>query len=146
MKAGKGCLTVIGGVVVLFIVIGVIAAATHKTNTGPTRSPALVTGSGNTGSSSKPKTPAHTQTFKGVGSESIGTINVPTQSTLRWTCASCGGQTNFIISNSFSDNSQIATNASSQTSGQTVVDQGTYHDVQIVTEGQHWTIRILPGT
>jgi hypothetical protein len=145
MKAGKGCLTVIGGLVVLFIVIGVIAAATQKSSNGPTRSPALVTGSGNTGTSSKPKTPAHTQTFKGVGTENIGTINVATQSTLHWSCATCGAA-NFIISNSFNDNSQIATNASSQTHGQTVIDQGTFHDVQIETEGQGWTIRIVPGT
>lgn len=84
-----------------------------------------------------------TQTFAGVGMEDIGTINVLTQSTLYWTCDTCN-DANFIVDNDFSDKHLIDVNGLDQTSGQTVIDAGTYHDVTIITEGQNWTIQIVP--
>jgi hypothetical protein len=84
---------------------------------------------------------AKPQTFTGTGSENIGTVKVPVQSTLHWLCSTCS-QDNFQIFNSVTDASDIGVNGLKQTAGKTVVDAGTYTDVQINTEGQKWTIKI----
>jgi len=119
-----------------------IGAAASSNKTGPTSSPALVTTSSPTPASS---TPAAAQTFRGDGSENIGTVNVPTQSTLHWSCATCAHE-NFVVSNNVRDAGLIDVDALGPASGQTVLDAGTYHDVAIDTEGQAWSIRIVPGT
>lgn len=84
------------------------------------------------------------QTFSGTSAQNIGTIHVAKASELHWSCPSCGGA-NFQINNSGADSSTIVVNALDQTSGQTYLDPGVYHDVTINTEGSDWTITINPG-
>jgi rubrerythrin len=84
-----------------------------------------------------------TKTYSGTGGENIGTIHVPTDSILTWECPPCGSD-NFIISNSPNDENQIDVNTLNRTSGETHVDEGTYHDVEVNTEGEEWTIHIAP--
>lgn len=129
-------------VIVLIIAASAGSSSNKSTSTGPTSSPALVTNGTPAG---KPKPHGQTQTFRGTGSENIGTINVPAQSTLRWTCRTCGGQ-NFQMFNDPADGQLINVNALGPTSGKTVVDVGTYHKVEVNTGGQEWEIRIVPGT
>lgn len=133
-----------------FVVVVVLAAAGagSSTNSSKTNSPALVTTSTTTAGSQASPAPAPAaapQKFQGTGTENIGTINVPVQSTLHWTCSTCAGN-NFVINNGPTDDSQISVNALGPTHGETVIDAGTYHDVSINTEGQHWMIIIRPGT
>jgi hypothetical protein len=100
-------------------------------------------------SSSPPTAPAVSkpaakpQTFSGVGTENLGTITVPVDSTLRWSCPSCGNA-NFQIFNN-DPGSAIAVNGLDQTSGQTVVTAASYHAVTINTEGASWALTITPG-
>jgi hypothetical protein len=107
---------------------------------GPTKTVTVPSG----GSSATPSTSAGVQTFHGVGTENIGTIHVPVESTLTWNCATCGGA-NFQIFNDASDAGMIPVNGLDQTSGKTVIDAGDYHSVQINTEGQDWSLTITPG-
>ena len=144
-------------ILILIVGIGVISATTHSNApaapTSAADSPALVT---TTTARLTPKPTRHhhpkpkpkrarPQVLKGVGTENIGTIKVPTDSTLRWSCPSCAG-VNFIIDNDFNDGDDITVNGLNQTSGKTVIDAGAYHKVQIITEGQAWTLTITPGT
>lgn len=144
MKRTRSCLTTIVALIILIAIIAAVAGSSHHNKSGPTSSPALVTNH-NAAKHKATIVAAKPQTFKGNGAQNIGTINVPTQSTLRWTCPTCAGD-NFIIENSFNDANEIDVNAEGPTSGQTVVDSGTYHDVEVNTEGQAWTVRIVPGT
>lgn len=84
-----------------------------------------------------------TKTYTGTGGENIGTINVTVESTLHWECPPCGSD-NFSITNNPNDENTIFVNTLNRTSGETHVDEGTYHDVQVNTEGESWTIRIAP--
>jgi hypothetical protein len=84
------------------------------------------------------------QTFSGNSTENIGTIHISQGSELHWSCPSCTSS-NFQVGNNVNDSSSIAVNSLNQTSGQTYVDPGTYHDVLINTEGSSWTIVINPG-
>lgn len=84
-----------------------------------------------------------TKTYSGSGGENIGTIHLSTESTLHWECA-CSGD-NFQIFNSAGDENNITVNALNQTSGETHLDEGTYHDVVVNTEGESWTIHITPN-
>ena len=54
--------------------------------------------------------PTHAQVFNGTGQQNLGTITVPTDSTISWNCPTCGN-TNFIINNAQSDVNYITTNA-----------------------------------
>lgn len=149
MRRGiKGCFTSIGAAIVLIVVIAAIAGGSSgkKHASGATHSPALVTTQSAGQAAQHHKAVHHKpQTFRGTGTENIGTVAVPVQSTLYWQCSSCGSD-NFVVNNNFNDDSTIDVNALNQKSGKTVVDAGTYHDVEIDTEGQGWTIRIVPGT
>jgi hypothetical protein len=110
----------------------------HVTSTETvTHTPGPVAAQGQTSSSG-------VLTLTGVGTENMGTVRVPTQSLLKWSCASCGGA-NFQINNSPSDGSTVDVNGLNQTSGQTVLDAGTYHDFEINTEGPNWTVTIGPS-
>lgn len=144
MKPIRGCLTVIGAIVVIVVVI-VIATSGSSNKVGKTNSPALVTHSGSGGHhKAAPKVAAKPQTFRGDGTQNIGTIAVPVDSVLHWSCPSCGSS-NFIVQNS-DITTDINVNGLNQKSGKTVVDAGTYHNVTINTEGSQWTIRIVPGS
>jgi hypothetical protein len=83
-----------------------------------------------------------TKTITDSSTENVGTINVEVESTLHWSCPGCA-QSNFIINNSNSDSHQITVNALNETSGETVVDEGVYHDFEIEATGE-WTIKIMP--
>ncbi len=83
-------------------------------------------------------------TLTGQGTENMGTVNVPSQSLLRWSCPSCSND-NFIINNNPNDANQIEVNALDQTTGQTVVDAGTYTDFQVEGGDGPWTVTISPG-
>jgi hypothetical protein len=39
----------------------------------------------------------------------------------------------------------IFVNTLNRTSGETHIDEGTYHDVEVNTEGESWTINITPN-
>ena len=84
-----------------------------------------------------------TKTYSGTGGENIGTIHVPTASTLHWECA-CTND-NFQIFNSSSDEHSITVNTINHTSGETHLEEGIYHEVLVNTEGESWTIHITPG-
>lgn len=84
--------------------------------------------------------PAASSSFSGNGTKSLGTINVPTASTLEWTCSRC---ITFGVNNNPSDSGTISI-GSNAASGSSAVDAGTYHDVQVISDG-NWTIKIVPG-
>jgi len=133
---------------VTFVAAGVSACGGGSTATVTTTVTSAATTSSSTASTASraatSTAAAVPQSFSGDGSENLGTITVPESSTLTWSCATCGSG-NFIINNDTSDSSQIAVNALDQTSGLTVIDAGTYHDVSINTEGQNWSISITSG-
>lgn len=134
----------IGGVVVLIVVISIIAGAVNKKDNGTTISLPNTdnTPAATPASSAAPDVP-EPGPFHGNGTENVGTIKVPNNTVLHWQCASCRGS-NFIITNSFNDASEIAVNSLGPVSGQTVVDGGTYHDVQVIGDNG-WTITFRHG-
>lgn len=83
-----------------------------------------------------------TKTYSGTGGENIGTIHVTAASLLHWECA-CTSD-NFQIFNSAKDEHSITVNTINRTSGETHLEEGTYHEVLVNTEGESWTIRITP--
>jgi hypothetical protein len=83
-----------------------------------------------------------TKTYSGTGGENIGTIHVTAASLLHWECA-CTSD-NFQIFNSAKDEHNITVNTINQTSGKTHLEEGTYHEVLVNTEGESWTIHIMP--
>jgi hypothetical protein len=140
------------------VIIGVIAAAVNKSSSssGTTSSPALVTPSTPETKSSPPATatqttqttpPPEPQTFKGSGSENLGTISVSVPSTLHWSCSSCNVFGANAISTSGTET--ITVDAPGRTSGVTAVEPGTYHSVGVIANeteaGSGWTITITPG-
>jgi hypothetical protein len=88
--------------------------------------------------------PSGTQHFSGSGQKNLGTISVPVDSTLSWSCEGCSS-TNFIINNARGDDHVIATNGLNQTHGVDPLQAGTYHTVVVDTTGADWTIDIKPG-
>ena len=88
--------------------------------------------------------PAGTQHFAGANQQHLGTINVPTDSTISWTCPGCGG-TDFIINNAQSDANAMPENGLDQTSGVDPLPAGTYNTVVVDTTGGSWTVTITPG-
>jgi len=76
-----------------------------------------------------------TQHFEGSGLKRLGTITVPSTSTLEWT-ASRGGLHIFDDENTVEVDSQ-------RSSGQTVLNGGTYHHF-LVNSAADWTITIRP--
>jgi hypothetical protein len=146
----KGCLTAIGAVVVVFVVIGVIAGVSKNGGSGTTSSPALVTETESTEATATTETaepPARPQTFKGSGIENLGTIAVSVPSTLEWSCSSCDVFSAAAISTSGTDS--ISVSAPGRTSGVTAVEPGTYKSVEVIANeteaGSGWTIKITPG-
>jgi amino acid transporter len=81
------------------------------------------------------------QVFTGSGQQNLGTITVPLDTTVSWTCDSCGSD-NFIINNAASDDGMFTTNGLDQTSGVDPLSAGTYHTVVVDTTGGPWTVTI----
>jgi hypothetical protein len=136
------------------VIVGVIATAVNKSssNSGTTSSPALVTSSTSTPAASAPATtqeapPPEPQTFKGSGTENLGTISVHVASTLHWSCSSCNVFSAAAISTSGTES--ISVDAPGRTSGVTAVEPGTYHSVEVIANeteaGSGWTITVTPG-
>jgi hypothetical protein len=135
---------------VLASLAAVLGLAVAGCGASQTRSTVTVTGPQSAApSATTPAVPAPTQPaaqpqrFSGVGTENVGTITVASDSTLSWSCPSCGSA-NYQILNSDVDSS-IAVNGLDQTSGTTVIPAATYHDVTVNTEGQNWAFTIMPG-
>jgi hypothetical protein len=133
-----------------FAVVVVAAIASHIiTSAGTTSSAAHVTTSTAAETTSSPgaATPQKPQTFKGSGSENIGTISVSVPSTLRWSCATC----NVFGVGALSTHAThtITVDAQGRTGGVTAVEPGTYHSVSVsaneVKAGKGWTIRVTAG-
>jgi hypothetical protein len=80
--------------------------------------------------------------FNGSANENLGTINVETESMLTWTCEGCS-EANFII-DSKSGPSTVLVNSLKETSGHTVVEQGTYKGFEVTATGP-WTVKIGPN-
>jgi predicted RNA-binding Zn-ribbon protein involved in translation (DUF1610 family) len=95
---------------------------------------------------STPAPAAKVQTFEGVGQKDLGTIVVPTDSTVSWNCPSCGS-TNFIINNADGDDNSFPTNGLDVKQGVDPLPAGTYHTVVVDTDASGaWTVRITPGS
>jgi hypothetical protein len=78
------------------------------------------------------------RSYSGTGTTTVGTLTVPRDSTLRWTCErECS---RFSISNSASDENSIAL-ASGGHSGSAPISAGTYHGVRVTT-GASWSFRV----
>lgn len=121
------------------VVRGVPGPTKTVTVSGPTKT---VT---QTVTASTPATPSSgSGQHSGTDTQNLGTINVPVDSTLRWTCSGCSSS-NFIIENDPGDANLIAVNSLNQTSGQTVVSAGTYTKVTVIGMGP-WSFTITPGT
>jgi hypothetical protein len=148
---GKAFFALVG----LIIVIGVIAAiagSKGSTPTGPTNSPQLVT-STEAKTQETTSTPTETkeappperpQTFRGAGTENLGTITVTSPSTLEWTCRGC---LVFGVNGATSDYAgTIGIASSNRSSGVTAVEPGTYKSVNVIAdEGESnagWSISI----
>jgi hypothetical protein len=84
-------------------------------------------------------------TLTGQGTENMGTVSVPSQSLLRWSCPSCSND-NFVVGNNVNDSNHVDVNALDQTSDQTIIDAGTYHDFQVEGRSGPWTITIGPSS
>lgn len=84
--------------------------------------------------------------FSGNGSRSLGTITVPTASTLRWSCSSCEI---FGVDGLSESGSSIAVDSQHHGSGETAVEPGTYKEVKVIVDESEsaggWTIEITPG-
>jgi len=132
----------------LLLVIGVIATAgSHGAKTtGTTQSPALQTTT-QTASKTAAKTaaaPAKPQVFAGNGSENLGTIVVPTDSTLTWSCASCTETGMQILADGQGLGNDIEV-MQTAASGKSAVSADTYHNVTVNADGA-FTITITPNS
>lgn len=83
-----------------------------------------------------------TKVFNGSATENLGTVNIETESTLTWNCEGCT-ESNFII-NSSSGPTNVLVNALNETSGHTIIDEGSYKDFDVEGNGS-WTVRISPN-
>jgi hypothetical protein len=84
------------------------------------------------------------QTFNGTGPKRLGTITVPSNATVSWECASCGGSGEklFSIENAESDPNSFSTFTYFHTHGVETVAEGVYHAVVVNSEAGPWTVKI----
>jgi hypothetical protein len=101
-------------------VTATVTRAVQASTPAPSAQPSGPTGGGGNGN-----------TFSGDGSQNLGTITVPSDSTLYWQCDSCSSMD--ISSQTNSDGNSIAI-SSSATSGQSPISAGTYNNVQVSTD------------
>lgn len=101
-------------------VTSTVTRAVQASAPAPSAQPSGPTGGGGNGN-----------TFSGDGSQNLGTITVPSDSTLYWQCDSCSSMD--ISSQTNSDGNSIAV-SSSATSGQSPISAGTYDNVQVSTD------------
>lgn len=135
--------------VAAFGIAGCAAGSTATvTKTAAAAGPVTTSSAGNavtTSSAATQTTPAQAKPqpkmFQGTGQEALGTIVVPTDTTISWSCPNCASS-NFIINNAQSDANAIPTNSLNQTSGVDPLPAGTYHTVVVDTTGGPWTVTI----
>ena len=89
--------------------------------------------------------PGRHQVFQGTGQQALGTIVVPADTTISWSCPACASS-NFIINNAQSDVNAIPTNGLNQTGGVDPLPAGTYHTVVVDTTGGPWTVTVGSAT
>jgi hypothetical protein len=140
---------IISSIAAFIVLAGIVgSAAGGASHSGATASPALVTASTQQAAAvttaTKPQAPAAPQTFTGNGSENLGTINVPTDSTLTWSEPG-GNQTGFAVSSDLTDNANMISFDQHGLSGKDAVSAGTYHNVSVDADG-NFTITITPGS
>ena len=82
------------------------------------------------------------QTFNGNGAENLGTIKVPTDSTLSW--SEPGNQTGMSISSDLNSDGNDINIDGMGTSGTSAVDAGTYTNVQVDADAA-FTITFTPN-
>jgi cytoskeletal protein RodZ len=138
----EGC----GGATTTTVVTEVRAPATSSTGSSATSSAsssAVSPASSSRNATTTDNSPAQAtpQVFRGSGQQVLGTIVVPTDSTISWNCPNCSN-TNFIINNANSDANAIPTNALDQTQGVDTLPAGTYHTVVVDTTAGPWTVAI----
>ena len=91
---------------------------------------------------SAPAGSSHGQTFTGNGSQSLGTIHVASDSTLRWTCSSCT-ETGMLILGTGTEFNDMSIDQTA-TSGESQVSADTYTGVKVDADGP-FTITITPN-
>lgn len=127
----------------VLLIAGVALTGCASTESGSTQSPALVTQTEVAQTTSVAPQPP--QTFKGAGSENLGTIAVTVPSTLHWRCGSC---LVFAVAAAGGTNT-IEVDTQNRTSGVTAVEPGVYHSVDITAdEGEGnsgWTVTVTAG-
>jgi hypothetical protein len=117
------------------------AAVSPSTNEASrSSSPSSATPAPSSSTTSSPA-PVRPQVFHGTGQQDLGTISVPSDTTISWNCPSCGNA-NFIINNAKSDDNDIPTNGLDQTQGVDPLGTGVYHTVVVNTEAGPWTVAI----
>ena len=85
--------------------------------------------------------PTDPKVFNGIGQQLLGTIVVPEDTTISWSCPNAE-KTYFIIKNADSDENYIPTSAVNQTRGIDLLPAGTYHTVLVDTNAGPWTVTI----
>ena len=132
----------------LLLVIGAIGAAAGShgaKTTGTTRSPALVTATHSAPMKHNRHGKPHVkpQVFTGNGAENLGTIVVPTDSTLTWNCGSCTQTGMQILANGQGLGNDIEV-MQTATSGKSAVSADTYRNVTVNADGP-FTIKLIPA-
>lgn len=129
---------IISSIAAFIVLIAIVASASGGgSHSGTTSSPALVapaTQQAAVATAAKTQAPAAPQTFTGNGSENLGTINVPTDSTLTWS-EPAGNQTGFTVTSDLTDSGNMINFDQRGTSGKDAVSAGTYHNVTVNADG-----------
>jgi hypothetical protein len=83
------------------------------------------------------------RTYSGNGDKNFGTIDVPVDSTLKWTCQ-CDPTNGFYLSSDINDQGNDISIQQNGSSGESAVSAGTYRNVHSIGNGT-FTFRIVPG-
>ncbi len=143
--AGTSTSLRLGRIAGLAFVLGAVAGCAGSTTT-VTRTTTAATAAGPTtrttvSASRSDAVGGSASSFAEIGTKSVGTIDVPLNSTLDWTCS--GDCSSFRITNNPNDANMITVDASGS-SGSIPIVAGTYHDVQVTTGGK-WQFTIVPA-
>jgi ADP-ribosyl-[dinitrogen reductase] hydrolase len=85
--------------------------------------------------------PTDAKVFNGTGQQLLGTIVVPADTTISWSCPNAE-ETYFIVKNASADVDRIPTTAIHQTRGIDLLPAGTYHTVLVDTTAGPWRVTI----
>jgi hypothetical protein len=116
-----------------------------KTVAGPTTTVTQTASSSTPApAASAPSSGSGAQNFSGDGSENLGTINVPADSTMTWSEPG-GNQTGFAVSSDVTSNDNLINFDQQGTSGKDAVSADTYTNVTVEADGS-FTITITPNS